>query len=213
MGHLPAGKMDEGQRARVQGAVTILMGVTHESVARCLGTWMEADGRLCSVEEYGIRGDLFTEMYSERWALCTCGQGSGGPHLRGWEVRTEMWPAPAWPHSGGSGLGWAGQPTSGAPRGVFWEGTPDCKVCCEGWTAGREVAVVLVWGVMGCAVRGEAAAIVALLAAGASHKASPCCRGRLTERFVACKVVAPLLQGLRALHSQRIIHRSVLLYM
>ena len=41
---------------------------------------------------------------------------------------------------------------------------------------------------------------------------SPCCRGRLTERFVACKVVAPLLQGLRALHSQRVIHRSVLLH-
>ena len=29
---------------------------------------------------------------------------------------------------------------------------------------------------------------------------------------MACKVVAPLLQGLRALHSQRIIHRSVLLH-
>ena len=58
---------------------------------------------------------------------------------------------------------------------------------------------------------------VALLAAGsrptcASYRPSPCCRGRLTERFVACKVVAPLLQGLRALHSQRIIHRSVLLH-
>ena len=75
---LPAGKMDEDQRARVQGAVTILMGVTHESVARCLGTWTETDGRLCSVEEYGIRGDLFTEMYSERWALCTYATEGGG---------------------------------------------------------------------------------------------------------------------------------------
>ena len=116
--HAPAGKMDEEQRTRVQGAVTILMGVTHEAVARCLGTWTEADGRLCAVEEYGIRGDLFTEMYSERWALCTRAKDVG-------ETASEVGglhgavPAMAWPQVGGAGLGGAWQLRSGGPRGVF----------------------------------------------------------------------------------------------
>ncbi len=103
--HLPAGKMDEEHRARVQGAVNILMGVTHESVARCLGAWTEADGRLCAVEEYGIRGDLFTEMYSERWALCTCAEGGGTTPERWEALCTGLCRRQHSPHLGGAGLG------------------------------------------------------------------------------------------------------------
>ena len=34
------------------------------------------------------------------------------------------------------------------------------------------------------------------------------CRQRLTERFIACKVLKPLLSALTEVHSRQIVHRS-----
>ena len=54
---------------------------------------------------------------------------------------------------------WAGQLTCGD---VLSEGTSNGKMCCGEQASGGEVAVVLVWGSMRWAARGEAAAIVAV---------------------------------------------------
>ena len=49
----------------------MLTRLQHEGIARCRGTWQD-EKHLYSVQEYGIRGDLFIEMFSERSASHYC---------------------------------------------------------------------------------------------------------------------------------------------
>ena len=60
-----AGKLSPQQVAHVKAEIDMLIRFKHEGIARCRGTW-EDDRHLYMVQEYGIRGDLFTEMFSER---------------------------------------------------------------------------------------------------------------------------------------------------
>ena len=59
--------MSEQELEDVTAEIEMLTILNNEGIARCRGSWQ--DGKhLYSVEEYGIRGDLFTEMFSERQA-------------------------------------------------------------------------------------------------------------------------------------------------
>ena len=59
--------MSEQELADVKTEIDMLTILNHEGIARCRGSWQ--DGKhMYSVEEYGIRGDLFIEMFSERQA-------------------------------------------------------------------------------------------------------------------------------------------------
>ena len=60
-----AGKMTEQELAAVRSEIDMLTRLKHEGIARCRGSWQD-DKHLYSVEEYGIRGDLFIEMFSDR---------------------------------------------------------------------------------------------------------------------------------------------------
>ena len=57
--------MTQQQLAAVKAEIVMLTRLTHTGVARCRGSWQD-EKHLYSVEEYGIRGDLFIEMFSER---------------------------------------------------------------------------------------------------------------------------------------------------
>ena len=70
-----AAKLSPPQLAHVKGEIEMLTRLQHEGIARCRGSWQDERHLYC-VEEYGIRGDLFTEMFSERysctpWGSCT----------------------------------------------------------------------------------------------------------------------------------------------
>ena len=58
--------MSDQELAAVRSEIDMLTRLKHEGVARCRGSWQD-DKHLYSVEEYGIRGDLFIEMFSERY--------------------------------------------------------------------------------------------------------------------------------------------------
>ena len=58
--------MSDQELAAVRSKIDMLTRLKHEGVARCRGSWQD-DKHLYSVEEYGIRGDLFIEMFSERY--------------------------------------------------------------------------------------------------------------------------------------------------
>ena len=51
--------------AAAKKEIGMLMMLKHEGIARCRGSWQD-EKHLYMVQEYGIRGDLFTEMFSER---------------------------------------------------------------------------------------------------------------------------------------------------
>ena len=57
--------MSEQELAAVRAEIDMLTKLTHVGIARCRGSWQD-EKHLYSVEEYGIRGDLFIEMFSER---------------------------------------------------------------------------------------------------------------------------------------------------
>lgn len=59
------GKMNEPEIAAVRSEIDMLTRLTHVGIARCRGNWQDLK-HLYSVQEYGIRGDLFIEMFSER---------------------------------------------------------------------------------------------------------------------------------------------------
>lgn len=59
------GKMNEQELAAVRSEIDMLTRLTHVGIARCRGSWQD-EKYLYSVQEYGIRGDLFIEMFSER---------------------------------------------------------------------------------------------------------------------------------------------------
>lgn len=59
------GKMNEQELAAVRSEIDMLTRLTHAGIARCRGSWQD-EKYLYSVQEYGIRGDLFIEMFSER---------------------------------------------------------------------------------------------------------------------------------------------------
>ena len=87
------GKMTGPELAAVESQIDILTRLQHEGIARCRGSWQD-DKHLYSVEEYGIRGDLFIEMFSERCIVMqplmsqqecfavTDGQALASPHER-----------------------------------------------------------------------------------------------------------------------------------
>ncbi len=54
--------------AAAKSEIDMLTRLQHEGIARCRGSWQD-EKHLYSVEEYGIRGDLFVEMFSERCVL------------------------------------------------------------------------------------------------------------------------------------------------
>ena len=58
--------MSDQELAAVRSEIDMLTRLKHEGVARCRGSWQD-DKHLYSVEEYGVRGDLFIEMFSERY--------------------------------------------------------------------------------------------------------------------------------------------------
>lgn len=60
-----AGKLSPQQLAHVEAEIAMLTRLQHDGIARCRGSWQD-ERHLYSVEEYGIRGDLFTEMFSDR---------------------------------------------------------------------------------------------------------------------------------------------------
>ncbi|KAL3141526.1 hypothetical protein ABBQ32_004775 [Trebouxia sp. C0010 RCD-2024] len=62
------GKMNEQELAAVRSEIDMLTRLTHAGIARCRGSWQD-EKYLYSVQEYGIRGDLFIEMFSERQRL------------------------------------------------------------------------------------------------------------------------------------------------
>ena len=57
--------MSEQELADVRRKIGMLTRLEHPGIARCRGSWQD-DKHLYSVEEYGIRGDLFVEMFSDR---------------------------------------------------------------------------------------------------------------------------------------------------
>ena len=59
------GKMTGPELAAAKSEIDMLTRLQHEGIARCRGSWQD-EKHLYSVEEYGIRGDLFIEMFSER---------------------------------------------------------------------------------------------------------------------------------------------------
>ena len=59
------GKLSEQELAAVRSEVNMLTRLTHVNIARCRGSWQD-EKHMYSVQEYGIRGDLFIEMFSER---------------------------------------------------------------------------------------------------------------------------------------------------
>ncbi|DBA80162.1 TPA: hypothetical protein ACH3X2_007633 [Trebouxia sp. C0005] len=62
------GKMTGPELAAAKTEIDMLTRLQHEGIARCRGSWQD-EKHLYSVEEYGIRGDLFIEMFSERQRL------------------------------------------------------------------------------------------------------------------------------------------------
>ena len=62
-----AGKMTDQELAAVRGEIDMLTRLKHDGIAGCRGSWQD-EKHLYSVEEYGIRGDLFIEMFSDRHA-------------------------------------------------------------------------------------------------------------------------------------------------
>lgn len=62
------GKMTESEVAAAKSQIDMLTRLQHEGIARCRGSWQD-EKHLYSVEEYGIRGDLFIEIFSERCVL------------------------------------------------------------------------------------------------------------------------------------------------
>lgn len=60
-----AGKLSAEQLAHVKAEIGMLTRLQHEGIARSRGSWQD-ERHLYSVEEYGTRGDLFIEMFSER---------------------------------------------------------------------------------------------------------------------------------------------------
>jgi hypothetical protein len=54
--------------AAAKSEIDMLTQLQHDGIARCRGSWQD-EKHLYSVEEYGIRGDLFVEMFSERCVL------------------------------------------------------------------------------------------------------------------------------------------------
>ncbi len=85
--------MTGSELAAAKSQIDMLTRLQHEGVARCRGSWQD-DKHLYSVEEYGIRGDLFIEMFSERCIVMqplmsqqecvavTDGQALASPHER-----------------------------------------------------------------------------------------------------------------------------------
>lgn len=79
--------------AAAKTEIDMLTRLQHEGIARCRGSWQD-EKHLYSVEEYGIRGDLFIEMFSERYIVVqpvlskhkciavTGGQAFASPHGR-----------------------------------------------------------------------------------------------------------------------------------
>lgn len=57
--------MTEQELAALRTEIDMITRLTHVGIARCRGSWQD-EKHLYSVEEYGIRGDLFIEMFSER---------------------------------------------------------------------------------------------------------------------------------------------------
>ncbi|DBA77197.1 TPA: hypothetical protein ACH3X1_009770 [Trebouxia sp. C0004] len=62
------GKMTGPELVAAKSEIDMLTQLQHEGIARCRGSWQD-EKHLYSVEEYGIRGDLFIEMFSERQRL------------------------------------------------------------------------------------------------------------------------------------------------
>ena len=85
--------MTGSELAAAKSQIDMLTRLQHEGIARCRGSWQD-DKHLYSVEEYGIRGDLFIEMFSERCIVMqplmsqqkcvavTDGQALASPHER-----------------------------------------------------------------------------------------------------------------------------------
>ncbi len=85
------GKMTASELAAAKSQIDMLAQLQHEGIARCRGSWQD-EKHLYSVEEYGIRGDLFIEMFSERcivmqplvsqheYVAVTDGQAFASPH-------------------------------------------------------------------------------------------------------------------------------------
>ncbi len=79
--------------AAAKSEIDMLTQLQHDGIARCRGSWQD-EKHLYSVEEYGIRGDLFVEMFSERcvlvqfvllvhkWIAVTSRQAFASPHAR-----------------------------------------------------------------------------------------------------------------------------------
>ncbi len=62
------GKMTAPELATAKSQIDMLTRLQHEGIARCRGSWQDEKHLYC-VMEYGIRGDLFIEMFSERLAF------------------------------------------------------------------------------------------------------------------------------------------------
>ena len=85
--------MTGSELAAAKSQIDMLTRLQHEGIARCRGSWQD-DKHLYSVEEYGIRGDLFIGMFSERCIVMqplmsqqkcvavTDGQALASPHER-----------------------------------------------------------------------------------------------------------------------------------
>ena len=57
--------MTDADVVSMKKKICMLTTLKHEGVARCQGSWQD-EKHLYYVQEYGIRGDLFTEIFSER---------------------------------------------------------------------------------------------------------------------------------------------------
>ena len=66
--------------AAAKTEIDMLTRLQHEGIARCRGSWQD-EKHLYSVEEYGIRGDLFIEMFSERCVVVHLALSKHSTHL------------------------------------------------------------------------------------------------------------------------------------